>query len=105
MQVLTPSEELTALARKLKTIENYARQYYLKEKISGSSNEAAPNPSQGGEGGGQQDGGETPDPGTGGDDGGQQGGGTTPVNPDPGTGGGDTPGGGGGSNPEGDDEN
>ena len=103
MQVLTPSDELTALARKLKTIEDYARQYYLRESHSGSgSGEGGQQGggnggSQGGgtntggdEGGGQQGGGSTPDPGTGGgetpDPG--TGGGETPVNPDPGTGGG-----------------
>lgn len=110
MQVLTPSDELTALARKLKTIEDYARQYYLRESHSGSgSGEGGQQGggnggSQGGgtntggdEGGGQQGGGTTPDPGTGG--GGETpdpgtGGGETPVNPDPGTGGG-----GGGADP------
>ena len=104
MQVLTPSDELTALARKLKTIEDYARQYYLRESHSGSgSGEGGQQGggnggSQGGgtntggdEGGGQQGGGTTPDPGTGGGetpDPGTGGGGETPVNPDPGTGGG-----------------
>ena len=109
MQVLTPSDELTALARKLKTIEDYARQYYLRESHSGSgSGEGGQQGggnggSQGGgtntggdEGGGQQGGGSTPDPGTGGgetpDPG--TGGGETPVTPDPGTGGG-----GGGADP------
>lgn len=91
MQVLTPSAELTAFARKLKTIEDYARQYYLREKTSDGSNEASP--SQGGENGGQQSGGEAPDPGTGG-------GGETPVNPDPGTGGNDNPPGGEGQEDE-----
>ena len=88
MQVLTPSDEITALARKLKTIEDYARQYYLREKTSGGSGSEGGNGNN--EGGGQQGGGTTPDPGTGGgetpDPG--TGGGETPVNPDPGTGGG-----------------
>ena len=98
MQVLTPSDELTALARKLKTIEDYARQYYLREKTSGGSGSESGNGNN--EGGGQQGGGTTPDPGTGGGEtpdpgtgGGETpdpgtGGGETPVNPDPGTGGG-----------------
>ena len=91
MQVLTPSEELTALARKLKTIEDYARQYYLRDKTSGGSGSESGNGNN--EGGGQQGGGTTPDPGTGGGetpDPGTGGGGETPVNPDPdpGTGGG-----------------
>lgn len=94
MQVLTPSDEITALARKLKTIEDYARQYYLREKTSGGSGSEGGNGNN--EGGGQQGGGTTPDPGTGGgetpDPG--TGGGETPVNPDPGTGGG-----GGGADP------
>ena len=102
MQVLTPSDELTALARKLKTIEDYARQYYLRESHSGSgSGEGGQSGGQGstdngqqsgsGASGGQQGGGTTPDPGTGGGetpDPGTGGGGETPVNPDPGTGGG-----------------
>ena len=95
MQVLTPSDEITALARKLKTIEDYARQYYLREKTSGGSGSEGGNGNN--EGGGQQGGGTTPDPGTGGGetpDPGTGGGGETPVNPDPGTGGG-----GGGADP------
>ena len=68
MQVLSPSAELTALVRKFKAIEDYARQYYLKTNASSSN-------SGGGSG---------------------SGGGTTPDNPDtPGGGGSDTPGGGG----------
>ena len=108
MQVLTPSDELTALARKLKTIEDYARQYYLRESHSGSG--SGEGGQQGGGNGGSQGGGTN----TGGDNGGQQGGGTTPdpgtgggETPDPGTGGGETPvtpdpgtgGGGGGADP------
>lgn len=99
MQVLTPSDEITALARKLKTIEDYARQYYLREKTSGGSgSESGSNGNNGNDGSnGNNEGGETPDPGTGGGetpDPGTGGGGETPVNPDPGTGGG-----GGGADP------
>jgi len=49
MQVLMPSEEITALARKLKAIEDHARQYYLTK-----GGEDEPEPSEDGE----QDGGE-----------------------------------------------
>lgn len=97
MQVLTPSEELTALARKLKTIEDYARQYYLREKTSGSSgtgsgsdenqnnqsNQTDPG-TGGGESGGQQTGGETGGQQTGGETGGTGGGGDTPGGGDDG---------------------
>ena len=93
MQVLTPSDGLTAFARKLKTIEDYARQYYLREKTSGGSgSESGSNGNNGNDGSngnnGNNEGGETPDPGTGG-------GGETPVTPDPNP----VTGGGGGADP------
>ena len=31
MQILLPSEEITALAKKLKTVEDYAKKYYMKD--------------------------------------------------------------------------
>lgn len=100
MMDLTPSEELTALYTQLKGFEIYARQYYLKEGNSGSSEgqgsgSGSGSQGQGGSGsgqegsgsGGQQSGGSGEEPGTGGgDDPGT--GGETPVTPDPGTGGG-----------------
>lgn len=69
MQVLMPSDDITALARQLKGIEDYARQYYLS---GGSSDEPEPEPSEDGEqdGGGSSDGG----------------GGVTPVVPESGSG-------------------
>ena len=92
MMELMPSTELTALYTQLKGIELYARQYYLKEGNSGSSEgqgsgSGSGSQGQGGSGGGQQSGGSGEEPGTGGgEDPGT--GGETPVTPDPGTGGG-----------------
>ena len=74
MMELMPSATLTTLYNQLKGIELYARQYYLKEGSTGSG--ASPDPSQGGENGGDEGGGQN------------SGGGTGTVTPDPGTGGG-----------------
>ena len=77
MMELMPSAEMTTLYNQLKGIEIYARQYYLKEGSTGSgAGQASPDPSQGGENGGQQ---------TGGDN--NQGGGTGTID----TGGGASP--------------
>lgn len=65
IQVLAPSAEITALAQKLKAIEDYAKQYYLK---SGSSSDGGDKPAPSPDGGGDSDdeeggdGGDTPTP-------------------------------------------
>lgn len=67
LQVLMPSAEITALAQKLKAIEDYAKQYYLKSSsTSEGDDEPTPEPEP------------TPDP----EDGGSDGGEVTPVKPE-----------------------
>lgn len=95
MQVLAPSAELTTLVRKLKAIEDYAKQYYIASGSSGSQGGGSGD-GGGSQGGGDDDGG-SGDGGGGGDDGG---GGDTPTptpdptpDPDPSGGGGDDGGG------------
>ena len=92
MMELMPSAELTVLYNQLKGIELYARQYYLKEGSTGSGaagasqGTASPDPSQGGETGGDNNqgggtgtidtgGGASPSPSQGGENGGSTGGG------------------------------
>ena len=86
MQVLSPTAELTALARKLKAIEDYARQYYLKTTTSSSSSNgsggsgggtASPDPSQGGGNEGSNTGNSGNSGDSGGSTGGNEGGGST----------------------------
>ena len=64
LQILMPSAEITALAQKLKAIEDYAKQYYLKTSTSSDGGEPTP----------------TPSPDGGSDDGGSD---VTPVTPEP----------------------
>jgi len=68
LQILMPSAEITALAQKLKAIEDYAKQYYLKTSTSSDGGEPTPTP----DGGSSDDGGS--------DDGGSD---VTPVTPEP----------------------
>ena len=58
LQILMPSAEITALAQKLKAIEDYAKQYYLKTSTSSDGGEPTPTPDGGGsdDGGGSSDG-------------------------------------------------
>ena len=73
LQILMPSAEITALAQKLKAIEDYAKQYYLKTSTSSNGgNEPTPTP----DGGGSDDGGSS----DGGSDGGSD---VTPVTLEP----------------------
>ena len=78
MQVLVPSDDLTTLCRKLKSIEDYAKQYYLKDN-GAASDDAEPTPVN-------PDGGDNPQPEPqpdgGGDQGGDGGGEVTPVQPE-----------------------
>ena len=67
LQILMPSPEITALAQKLKAIEDYAKQYYLKSSTSSDGGEPTPTP----DGGSSDDGGS--------DDGGSD---VTPVTPE-----------------------
>lgn len=68
LQILMPSAEITALAQKLKAIEDYTKQYYLKSSTSSDGGEPTPTPSpDGGSGDGGSDGGSdvtpvTPEP-------------------------------------------
>ena len=67
LQILMPSAEITALAQKLKAIEDYAKQYYLKSSTSsdgGDTPTPTPDPTP--------DPTPTPDPSGGGDDGGDE---------------------------------
>lgn len=72
LQILMPSAEITALAQKLKAVEDYAKQYYLKSSTSSDGGEPTPTP----DGGGSDDGGSS----DGGSDGGSD---VTPVTPEP----------------------
>lgn len=68
LQILMPSAEITALTQKLKAIEDYTKQYYLKSSTSSDGGEPTP----------------TPSPDGGSDDGGSDGGSdVTPVTPEP----------------------
>lgn len=70
LQILMPSAEITAVAQKLKAIEDYAKQYYLKSSSTASDEDVTPEPEP------------TPDPAPAPDEGGSDGGEVTPVKPE-----------------------
>lgn len=48
LQVLLPSDDVTALCKKLKAIEDYAKQYYLKDNSAGSDDDTSKTDKNGG---------------------------------------------------------